>query len=47
VRDVLGEMALAFGEDAESMQAQGLSIIRHFLDRGILEPREGSTGHGR
>lgn len=38
VRDVLGEMALAFGQRVESMQNQGLAIVSSLLERGILEP---------
>jgi cyclopropane fatty-acyl-phospholipid synthase-like methyltransferase len=46
VRDVLAEMALAFGKSAESMQDQGLTIVRSLLDRGILEPQSSPTEHG-
>jgi methylase of polypeptide subunit release factors len=37
VRDVLGEMARALGQDAESTQQEGLALVRSLLDRGILE----------
>jgi hypothetical protein len=43
---VLAEMALAFGKSAESMQDQGLTIVRSLLDRGILEPQSSPTEHG-
>ena len=37
VRDVLAEMARVFGQRVESLQDQGLAIVRSFLDLGILE----------
>ena len=47
VRDVLEEMAHAFGQRAETIQAQGLAIVRSLMDRGILEPQQDplSPGH--
>jgi hypothetical protein len=47
VRDVLSEMARAFGQSAETMQNQGLAIVRSLLSRGILEPQPDPTDHGR
>ncbi len=47
VRDVLAEMALAFGQGVESVQDQGLAIVRSLLERGILEPQQDPTEHGR
>ena len=40
VRDVLEEMALVFGQSVESIQDQGITIVRSLLSRGILEPQQ-------
>ena len=46
VRDVLSEMARVFGQRVESVQDQGLAIVRSFLDLGILEPDHDPTDRG-
>jgi hypothetical protein len=46
VRDVLAEMALAFGQSVDSVQDQGLAIVRSLLDHGIIEPQQDPTDQG-